>query len=557
MTDMRDAILERLSFADEHGLLDDLHGRSIKVAVLEGCPLPSDIEELHRRCTRVERQAQLGQLTPFRPPRLSGAGICLGSDHTGHNVHHDLTAQAQHFACVGSTGAGKTSVWIWYLLQLFRLGIGFLGIELYKRDLRRLVPLASRLGRTLTVLTHRDLRWNPLEPDGLDPHRHLESALSSLSRCIDLPDRAGMLLRQAGHEVFAKAGMFTRRGTTCPTLFHVFNRVKTMDANAASREALLDRLGGLLTSLGPGVLGYHHAWRPSQLIDKLVVLELAGASETIRQWLPSAWLFTLFHGQVERGAFNERLRHLTLIDDAQRFIVGDGLGGSDLSPIGELLGLLRSSGLAVGANFQSLAPVPASTFANLNVRIIGLLGSYGDVRRVSGELALNPEQTAWIQHHLRAGRYLMQLNNAAWRYPFIVNLPRPRLPSVAEGDLAAARAQLDQLPVVEAVEFRNWTPWDSAQASASGQPASSTEAPKQVLTDHERRFLKAIVAHPLQSQSAYPKLAGMKPADAKAARLVLVSRGLIVERKVSLNARGRQPTLLEATDAGRELAADL
>jgi hypothetical protein len=54
--------------------------------------------------------------------------------------------------------------------------------------------------------------------------------------------------------------------------------------------------------------------------------------------------------------------------------------------------------------------------------------------------------------------------------------------------------------------------------------------------------------------SVYAKLASMKPADAKRARERLQALGLIRLRKVSLNARGRQPLVCEATPEGRAAA---
>ena len=242
-----------------------------------------------------------------------------------------------------------------------------------------------------------------------------------------------MLLRQTAQSCFSKAGVFAGELDRCPTLFDVIERAKAAEANAAAKEALLDRLGSLLHTLGPGVLAYHRAWRPSHLLDKLVVLEFAGAPESVRQWLMSDLLFKLFHGQVARGVVNAPLGHITLLDDAQRFLTGDGLVG--VTPIAELLGLVRSTGLAIVANFQSLEPVPTSVLSNMNARIVGTLGSTGDLRRAASEFGLDAEQAAWARQHLAAGTYLAHFNVGSWRHPVVLKLPRPTLPRVSDKDL--------------------------------------------------------------------------------------------------------------------------
>lgn len=305
--------------------------------------------------------------------------------------------------------------------------------------------------------------------------------------------------------------------------------------------------------------GHVDGWRPSDLIDKLVVLEMGGASELVRQWLPNSFLFSLFYGQIACGAVNASLRHITVLDDAQRFIAGDGLDTKGLSPLVELLGLLRGVGLCIAASVQSLEPIPSGTLANMGGRLIGVLGSSGDVRRVSSELSLRPDQTQWIATHLRPGRFLAQFNNAPWRHPFVIEVPRPQLPSVTEEDIRWGREELEALPVIPAPEFQNWDrsgravvpPSTQSAPPGSGHATAQGASEGSVLSERERRFLGAVIDHPLKPMSVYAKLAAMKPADAKRSRERLQSLGFIRLRKVSMNARGRQPLVCEATPEGR------
>lgn len=555
--------VQMLMTLEQRGLLDDIWGKSIHQAILTGYALPSDLEELHRRFAKLRRAELLGDVCPFRAPRLGDQGVCIGKSPDGMWVHHDLTAMATHIACLGATGSGKTCVLYWLISQLIMQGIGIFAVDSYKTDMRSLLPIARRCGRQAAVLQHTDLRWNPIEPDSDDPRGHIERTGSLLARVLQLPDRASMLLRRIIYELCETVGVFRGELQHCPTLFDVHARAKTIDANPQARDALLDRLTSLLMALGPEVLAYRRAWRPSQFLNRVTVLELAGANELIRQLVPTAWLGTMFEAQVRAGAQNSRLRTLCLIDDAQRFLGGDGIGSRDHTPIAELLGLLRTSGISLAANAQTLEGIPQNTLANMTGRIIGRLGIASDWQRAARECGLDHAQHGWIQQHLRPGRFMIHLPSSTWRAPFIVDVPRPKLPSVHEDEINASVQGLDALPVVPATEFAHWTPWgsgtvSSSHASTKQENPPATGAPGEVkptpvssaLTEHELRLLLAIIEHPFQPMSSYHKVCGMKPADAKRDRESLVAQKLIRTHKAQIKGRGRQPVLLEPTEAG-------
>lgn len=553
--------IQMLMALDHRGHLDDAWGQSIKQAILGGFALPSDHAELQRRFARLGRAELLGDVCPFRVPRLGDRGICLGKTPEGQWLHHGLTDAATHIACVGATGSGKTSILYFLICQMIMQGIGVFAVECYKQDLRSLLPIARRCGRDAGVLRHTDLRWNPLEPDDVDPRGHIERTVSLLARVLQLPDRASMLLRRVVHELCERAGVFRGELGQCPTLFHVHARIKSIDANPQARDALLDRLTSLLMTFGPG-LAYHRAWRPSQFLDRVTVLELAGANELLRQLIPTAWLGTMFEGQVQAGAQNARLRTMCLIDDAQRFLGGEGIGSSDQTPIAELLGLLRSSGIALAANAQTIEGIPQNTLANMTARIVGRLGIASDYQRIARECGLDQAQLTWIRRHLQPGRFMMHLASSPWREPFIVETPKPNLPMVRDDDIRASVRSLVSLPVIPATEFAHWTPWGGGsvtsktpstkpQASPTPQaPIEGSPSSSPTLSEHELRLLHAVIEHPFQPMSSYHKACGMKPADAKRARESLIAQGLIRAHKAQLKGRGRQPVLLEPTDEG-------
>lgn len=567
--DARRTRLEAIKRLDDLGLLDDSYGSAVKNAILDGYALPSDFEELDRRNGKLATQESLGTRPVFRPPvGLSTTGVRLGTDQRGCPVLVDLLSSPQHLMVTGATGAGKSSFWHSMLTGLLRPGVDLLAVDLYKSELRALAALTAHAGQPVAVLSASDLRWNPVQTcPGVDPRRHIHRLCDLLIRVLELPSLAGILLRRAMIETARRFGVFSGRFTKWPTLFDVFVYIKTVQSNYAARESLLDRLGGLLMELGPDVLAYRSAWTAADFLGRTIVLELAGSSARTKSFVSSALLQDLFEVQISRGAINSRLRHVLLLEDAQRQL--EQISGSGMTPIEEQLGLVRSAGLMVAMNVQSMASLPAAMLSNISLVVAGHMGSVADLKRVSAELGLSPAQTQWAKHNLRAGRFVARHSIGAWREPFVLNVERPVITMPTEETIAASRAQLDAIPVVNAEEFQDWSPWAAAhnvhtESSNQNMDRSTTDetGPDHdhcvtQLTEYQQRLLLAAVDHPMLALSKYPALSSMKPADAKQARLALIDLGLVVVRTLSTRSRGRPSQIIEPTKAGITLASKL
>lgn len=108
------------------------------------------------------------------------------------------------------------------------------------------------------------------------------------------------------------------------------------------------------------------------------------------------------------------------------------------------------------------------------------------------------------------------------------------------------RQALGDMPLVRAIEFFESSETDAAVASV----ASSLFADQR-----EYRFCKAVVDHPLQPSSQYPKLTGVSSKTAVKLRRALVAKGFIREQIVDSGGRGRSTILLEPLEAGRAALA--
>lgn len=107
---------------------------------------------------------------------------------------------------------------------------------------------------------------------------------------------------------------------------------------------------------------------------------------------------------------------------------------------------------------------------------------------------------------------------------------------------------LGQLPTVTATEFGDWdrTTEDNPPQAVAPEPASGLFA-----SEREYRFCLAVLHHPLQPSSAYPKLSGISPKLALTIRRQLVARGYLREHRLD-SARGRSAIRLEVLPVGRE-----
>lgn len=106
---------------------------------------------------------------------------------------------------------------------------------------------------------------------------------------------------------------------------------------------------------------------------------------------------------------------------------------------------------------------------------------------------------------------------------------------------------LSNLLVVEAVEFQDWRP----QQNPIGP---SRQHSPELLTDIERRFLKAVIDHPGQPSGKYAKLARIGPAQAVKARRRLVELGVLREHQVNTGARGRSSIVVEPLSKAHDAA---
>ena len=537
-----------------HDAFDNEIGKALIRAWSLGARDPKIGNLIQAQVHPLQVREAFGELLPFRKPRLQSGKIVLGASSDGREVRVPLPWLNAGLLLVGNTGASKTNLIKWLIVQIASLVKGLWTTDLYKQDLRHLKPLLSRVGVHWVVLRPRDLRLNILQAEG-DPATYVPLAIDLLNRVLEVPVRAVSILRAVCFQLYDEFGIWRGRRDEWPTLFDCYEQIKaTPGLNVPAREALLDRLGALLVQVTPVVAANRSAWKPSELSRYHIDFEMRGASEQIRTLTVSHLLFSVLYHRLEQGASNRRLDTVIAFEDAQRFFSDRSSTSQDITPVEEIAGLIRGTGISLWGACQSMAGLARGLIPNLTTKIMGRLGSHEDYRRLGADMGMNPQQIEWAKLHLGPGQFVAQVAEGQWRRPFVLKVPRLDVPSVVDDSQAAESVNvLSSLSVVPATEFVNWKPTHIIQIDSQRTDSRSPTA----LAKAELRLLQAVIDHPGRPSTQYCQLVGLSPKRAKEIRLRLVSLGYLIEHQVATGRRGRKAIVLEPTESGKATIQDI
>lgn len=511
--------------------------------------------QIRGRSRRHRARVELGQVPPFRVAGSLTGNLILGRDAVGGQWVRIRPADlCRHVLGVAASGSGKSILIRAILLQLAVRDTPFWSFELHKAEMRSLVPPMLQGGQSPVVMPAADLRLNPLQAPPGRAAEWLPVLAGLLARILDVPPRGRAILDWALSSLYTRFGNLAGQEDEFPTIYDLYECIRgTQGLNASAREAILDRLGRILTGLGFGVLGWRRGWSPSNFSAHSVFFELGGHSEHAKQMIISPLIHERLLTGLQPGASGATLELFCVLDDAQKFLAGPATG--ELNPLEEAIGLLRSTGIGLGLFVQSYAGVPSHLIANAGTKVVGRLGTSADLDALGGDLGLTSEQKQYWRWNADVGGFLVQLSSG-WRRPILVQSQHIKLPA-AVLNVKDTQAPLRALRVIPAEEFRHWTMRplvevpDAAPAapstSARTQPAKPPEpAPdQQSLDKHEAAFLRAVLDHPGLPSSEYPKLCRLSPKRCLAIRERLVRDGYLKEVHISTGKRGRQAILLE------------
>jgi hypothetical protein len=428
----------------------------------------------------------------------------------------------------------------------------FRSFEPYKQQCRLLLPIFRRARRPLIILPWQQWRWNLLQCNGCDPRQHAASAVSLLVRTLDLPGRAASILRQGIYLLYTKFRVWNGDAVRFPTLFHLYEWARAQrQSNAASRDAILDRLGAFLLSLTPACGAWTRCWSPSELSRYSIVFEMRGASESVRDLLPQSLLFSIFNVRIAQGLVNTPLDLLLIFEDAQRIFSDRVTADGEVTALDEATGIVRGAGLGIWPIAQTSIGFSRRTRPNMAIRVFGRCGCHEDYLTLGADCGLNAEQLDYVRHRLVPGTFVGQVGIGGHTLPFLFRVPLARLPAgPTAAEVEESLAPLRQLPTEFADEFATWTP----QLVVEVTPPAGETSP--VLNESELRVLRAVVANPGRSISFYcgqTRMSGKRLAEI---RKHLVELNFLREHSVALRSRGRAAIVLEPLAAAERVVRE-
>jgi hypothetical protein len=538
----------------QHDAFENDLGRSLLRAWSVGACNEPITKMIRDQVRPLQMREAFGQLMPFRKPRLREGELGFGRDTDGYEIRVPVQWLTSGLLIAANTGAGKSNLLSFLALQIAASGCHVWLSEMYKTQLRHLVPLFHRLGLNLIILRPRDWKFNLLQAGPCDPRSYLAMAVDLLVRVLDLPPRARSILRQACHNLYCKFSIWDGRADAWPCLFDLYEWVRaTAGLNVPAREAILDRLGALLTALTPECAAYRLAWNPTDLAKAKhsMIFEMRGAPEFVKQIMLQTTLFSVLQREVEHGVVNGPIDLFVAFEDSQRFFdASHQASRGEIAPMDELAGVVRGSAKGLGVIVQTMQGLSRRLVPNLATKILGRLGSHEDYQSLGADLAMNLPQLEWARRNLKPGTFVAQVADGNWREPFVMRVPLIRIPpTVDDQDAANSVKALESLPTVPALEFAHWEP---DHLKIVSKTKAQTQSPESRLSEAELRFLKAVVDQPGKPSSFYSKFSGMSGKRAVEIRRRLTESGYLREHRVATGRRGRMSIILEPLEPAVE-----
>lgn len=526
---------------NREGLLNSTEGHVARVLYEKGV-LENDkflCGLVMRTANGCHRQLSM-RVEPFRPAPQSKGELFDGHSIEGLELRSRIEHRSAHAGILGSSGCGKSNLMQHQALEISPHVPSMWLFDCQKREFSRIMPLLNQYGNTATIIP-RNACINPISvPWGVEVEAWIPYLTDIIvSVCQVPPGRSTKILRIATQREFDKRKLsgLIADDAECPIVRDIYDAVhNAKNVNAAAREALLDSLGAVLSSIG-NALNYRIGWPIHELTKRKINWVLTGSTTPVQNLFVLYPLMAEFASRIARGVTLKQPSLEVFLDEGQRLLSQDN---PHTSLITQYLALIRGAGLYLtwtAPTSHRLLPDAMSVSAT---RWIGRCNSFSDYDLFARSMGLSREQVEWITHNLRPGLFVRQVGEQASgaRYPHVVEVPLLKLPPVTTFD--DSLGDLASLPVLSA----------DPERSSKVSTRESTNTPTVIeLDEGAYRLCKAIADRPLLKSSVYRKLAGLGAARATRLRKQLIKDGLIRVREVD-GLVGRSSLLLELTKQG-------
>jgi archaellum biogenesis ATPase FlaH len=291
----------------------------------------------------------------------------------------------RHCGIFGKTGSGKTTLMVRILKELCEKDKPFLIFD-YKRNYRDLLKHPDFENRNILIFTvgRNDMvpfQFNPKRgPPGVEEYVWIKQ----LSQIIEKV----YLLGPGAHDVFMEsAGMNTFREM----------REKVLKQKKRARELLwwasVKRTLNAINYPGLGeVVNCQKGYPIEELLDKKVILELDGLSDSDQAFIIGSLLLWIYHYRM-RQPEREVLKHFIIIEEAHHLFLLDRKE-EDIADI--IMREIREFGEAIIIIDQHPSKMSVSALGNISTKFALTLSLNQDVAALANAMLLGKEERKYL-----------------------------------------------------------------------------------------------------------------------------------------------------------------
>lgn len=358
-------------------------------------------------------------------------------------VDLDMDQLCRHMFICGSTGSGKSNAIYNLLHGTHAAGIPFLIIEPAKGEYKHVVGHWKGVRVLGTNPNQAELlRLNPFAfPDQIHVLEHVDRMVEIFNVCWPMYAAMPAVLKDAILQAYIQCGWDLEASCNqiSPRMFPNFSDLleslqRVIAASDYAEEVKSNYLGALGTRLQSLCNGMNarlfgaEELSNAELFDASVVIDLSriGSSET-RALVMGMLVMRLSEHRMAVGGMNERLRHLTVLEEAHnllpRSVTGGAEGASMTGKSVEMLSSAIAEMRTYGEGFiiadQSPHAVDMSAIRNTNIKVVLRLPEETDRRLIGGSMGLNDGQIAEIAR-LPSGAAVVHQND--WLEPVLCQM---------------------------------------------------------------------------------------------------------------------------------------
>ncbi|QLG62070.1 ATP-binding protein [Halorarum salinum] len=513
----------------------------------------ADIRELYRR--KRMHEEPIGR--PFATPYPAYLGeFMLGADPDERPVCVTRQQLNEHMLVVGRSGAGKTTFFYNMMSLLDGVDIPFLVFD-FKNDYRHVVDEFD-----LTVINWQDLKFNPLQPPpGVRIEQWGEVLADTWSHAV------GLLNASRNHFLGNLRVLYNlydeqMADGAYPSLFELRDVVAAQEIPYASpryryKERVENRLTGML-GFGGDIFECSTGFPIEELLDRNVVVELQEPNQDVQTFMVEVLLTWLFYYRDAQG-HRDGLRHAVLFDEAKQVFDVHREQNVDTPqpPITSLMGRVREFGEALVVADHEPSKLSDSLKANTNLKVWMSLGSGHDTQEMAETFGIEDDEVGFTRT-LERGEAVVK---AASCDPVPVRLPPYFVEKSTTEEVVRERMQsvLDELAYGERVRpdrflevvGRHWETTD-----ATDDTDAETDEDGGAVGDVAEAVLASVNDQPFLSMSQRYDAVDVGAKTGNEAKNQLVALELVREVEVDTRKPGRNPKLLELTEAGKEVLAE-